>query len=133
MTSILQQSISGKQPIYFMPTEVSDDTKYVNGVSTYILCITGSLIHRQKAIVNITGIKPFFDVKVPEKMSISMFKSKLVKILSSILNSALKFGVETTSAFPFRGYHTEKNPYIRVRTWNYYDWYNALKAIRAVG
>ncbi|PKY60856.1 ribonuclease H-like protein [Rhizophagus irregularis] len=66
-------------------------------------------------------------------MSISMFKSKLVKILSSILNSASKFGVETISAFPLRGYHTEKKPYIRVRTWNHYDRYNALKAIRTVG
>src|SRR5436189_786962 len=94
MSAILQQSLSGKQPIHFMPTEVSDDTKYVNGVSTYILRITGSLINGQKAIVNITGIKPFFDVEVPKKMSISMFKSKLVKILSSILNSASKFGVE---------------------------------------
>ena len=26
MTAILQQSLSGKQPIHFMPTEVSDDT-----------------------------------------------------------------------------------------------------------
>jgi hypothetical protein len=136
MTAILQQSLSGKQPIHFMPTEVSDDTKYVNGISTYILHITSSLINGQKAIMNITGIKPFFDVEVPEKMSISMFKSKLVKILSSILNSVSKFGVETISAFPafpLRGYHTEKKPYIHVRTWNYYDRYNALKAIRAVG
>ncbi|RIA81375.1 hypothetical protein C1645_744568 [Glomus cerebriforme] len=132
MTAILQQSISGKQLIHFMPTEVSDDTKYVNGVSTYILRITGSLINGQKAIVNITGIKPFFDVEVPEKMSISIFKSKLVKILSSILNSASKFRVETISTFPLRGYHTEKKPYIRVRTWNHYDRYNALKAVRAV-
>src|SRR6266487_4716597 len=64
ITAILQQSLSGKQPIHFMPTEVSDDTKYINGVSTYILRITGSLINRQKAVVNITGIRPFFDVKV---------------------------------------------------------------------
>ncbi|GBB95091.1 hypothetical protein RclHR1_24740002 [Rhizophagus clarus] len=113
MTAILQQSISGKQPIHFMPTEVSDDTKYVNGVSSYILRITSSLINGQKAIVNITGIKPFFDVEVPEKMSISMFKSRLVKILSSILNSASKFRVKTISAFPLQGYHTEKKPYIR--------------------
>ncbi|GES83546.1 ribonuclease H-like domain-containing protein [Rhizophagus clarus] len=132
MTAILQQSISGKQPIHFMPTEVSDDTKYVNGVSSYILRITSSLINGQKAIVNITGIKPFFDVEVPEKMSISMFKSRLVKILSSILNSASKFRVKTISAFPLQGYHTEKKPYIRVRTWNHYDRYNALKAVRAV-
>ena len=116
MTAILQQSLSGKQAIHFMPTEVSDNTKYVNGLSTYILRITGSLINGQKAIVNITGIKPFFDVEVPKKMSISMFKSKLVKILSSILNSASKFGIETISAFLLRGYHTEKKPYIRVRT-----------------
>jgi len=56
MTAILQRSISGKQPIYFMPTEVSDDTKYVNRISTYILHITSSLINRQKAVMNITGI-----------------------------------------------------------------------------
>ena len=48
-----------------MPTDVCNDTKYVKGISTYILCITGILINRQKAIVNITGIKPFFDVVVP--------------------------------------------------------------------
>ena len=28
MTAILQQSLSSKQTIHFMPTEVSDDTKY---------------------------------------------------------------------------------------------------------
>ncbi|CAG8802465.1 14518_t:CDS:2, partial [Gigaspora margarita] len=54
MTTILQQSLSGKQPIHFMPTEVSDDTKYVNGLSTYILRIA-----------------------VPEEMPLSMFKTKL--------------------------------------------------------
>ena len=48
MTAILQQSLSGKQPIHFMPTEVSDDTKYINRVSTYILRITGSLIIGKK-------------------------------------------------------------------------------------
>jgi hypothetical protein len=56
MTAILQQSLSGRQPIHFMPTEVSDDTKYVNRVFTYILRITGSLINGQKAVVDITGI-----------------------------------------------------------------------------
>jgi hypothetical protein len=115
MTTILQQSLSGKQPIHFMPTEVSDDTKYVNGLSTYILRITGSLINGQKAVVNITGIRPFFDIEVPEEMSLSMFKTKLVRILSNILNSISKFGIETISAFSLQEYHT------------------ALKAVRAVG
>ncbi|RGB22455.1 hypothetical protein C1646_776070, partial [Rhizophagus diaphanus] len=53
MTTILQQSLSGKQPIHFMPTEVSDDIK---GYSSYILRITGSLINGQKVVVNITAI-----------------------------------------------------------------------------
>ena len=90
MTTILQQSLSGKQLIHFMPTEVSDDTKYVNGLFTYILCITGSLINGQKAVMNITGIRPFIDIEVPEEMPLSIFKTKLVMILSNILNSTSK-------------------------------------------
>ncbi|CAI2190674.1 4296_t:CDS:2, partial [Funneliformis geosporum] len=66
-------------------------------------------------------------------MPLPMFKTKLVRILSNILNSTSKFGIETINAFPLQGYHTEKKPYICVRTWNYYDQNNALKAIRAVG
>ncbi len=31
-----------------MPIKISDDTKYVNGVFTYILHITNSLINEQK-------------------------------------------------------------------------------------
>ena len=70
---------------------------------------------------------------VPEEVPLSMFKTKLVKILSNILNSTSKFGIETISAYPLQGYHTEKKPYIRVRTWNHYDRYNSLKAVHAVG
>ena len=85
-------------------------------LSSYILCIAGTLINGQKVVVNITGIKPFFDVVVPEEMPLSMFKTKLVKILSNILNSTSKFGIETISAYPLKGYDTGKKPYIRVRT-----------------
>jgi hypothetical protein len=116
-----------------MPTEVSDDAEYINGVSTYILRISGTLINGQKAIVNITGVIPFFDIEVPEEMPLSLFKTKLVKILSNTLKGASKFGIETIRAFPLQGYHTEKKSYIRVRTWNHFDRYNALKAIRGVG
>src|SRR3954447_5928855 len=109
MTAILQQSLSSKQPIHFMPTEVSDDTsEYVNGISSYILRITGTLINGQKAVVKITGIKSFFDVEVPEEMPLSMFKTRLVKILSNTLGGISNFRVEHISAFPLRGYHTKK-------------------------
>jgi len=42
MTAIFQQSLSGKQPIHFMPTEVSDN---IEGYSSYILHIAGTLIN----------------------------------------------------------------------------------------
>ena len=134
MTAILQQSLFGKQPIHFMPTEVSDDTsEYVNGVSSYILRITGTLINGQKAVVKITGIRPFFDAEVPENYSPSSFKTILARILSITLKSTSKFGFENIRAYPLRGYHTEKRAYIRITTWNHFDQYNALKAICGVG
>ena len=113
-----------------MLIEVSDDIK---GYFSYILHITSILINRQKAVINITDIWLFFDVKVPEEMPLSIFKTKLVRILSNILNSTSKFGIKTISAYLLQEYHAEKKPYIHVRTWNQYDWYNALKAVRAVG
>ncbi|CAB5194047.1 unnamed protein product [Rhizophagus irregularis] len=86
MTDVLQQRLSDKQPIHFMPTAI-------NG---------------QKAIVNIMGIKPFFDVVVSEEISLSMFKTKLVKMVSNILGSTSK-------------------------TWNHWDQNKALKAVHEVG
>ena len=133
MTAVLQQRLSDKQPIHFMPTAVSDEAEYINGVSTYILRITGCLINGQKAIVNVMGIKPFFDVVVPEEIPLSTFKTRLVNILSNTLKGTSKFGIENISAFPLQGYHTEKKLYIRIITWNQFDRYNALKAVRGVG
>ncbi|PKY53010.1 DNA/RNA polymerase [Rhizophagus irregularis] len=106
MSAILQQCLSNKQPVHFMPTA---------------------------AVVNVTGIKPFFDTIVPEEVPLSMFKSKLVRILSNTLKNSSKFGIETISAFSLQGYHTEKKLYIHVWTWNHFDRYNALKAVRGDG
>src|SRR5437764_5329091 len=134
MTAILQQSLFGNQPIHFMSTEVSDDTsKYVNGISSYILHITGTLINGQKAVVKITGIRPFFDAEVLENYFPSSFKTILACILSITLKSTSKFRFEDIRAYPLRGYHTEKRAYIHITTWNHFDRYNALKAICEVG
>ncbi|RHZ81111.1 hypothetical protein Glove_123g74 [Diversispora epigaea] len=130
LTAILQQSLSNNQPIHFMPNDVSDVTEYVKNVSTYILRIYGTLINGQKARVNITGIRPFFDVAVPDENSLAKFKSNLIKILSKTLKSTSKFGIEVIKAYPIREYQTEKKPYIRITTWNHYDRYTLLKAVR---
>jgi uncharacterized protein YkvS len=102
MTAVLQQSLSAKRSIHFMPTDVGDEAEYIKGVSTYILRISGALINGQKAIVDITGIKPFFDIEVPEITTYlsSVFKRRLINILTNTLKSTSKFGIETISAFP---------------------------------
>ncbi|RGB24565.1 ribonuclease H-like domain-containing protein [Rhizophagus diaphanus] len=78
------------------------------------------------------GIKLFFDVVVPEEIPLSTFKTRLVNILSNTLKGTSKFGIENISAFPLQGYHTEKKLYIRIITWNQFDQYNTLKAVREV-
>ena len=122
LTTILQQNLSDKQPIYFMPNDVSDATEYINGVSTYILRIYSTLINGQKAKVDITGIKPFFDVAMSDNKPLSIFKPRLVKIiLGSEKIDKSKFGIKVIHAYPIRGYHTEKKAYICIITWNHYD------------
>ena len=115
MTAILQQSLSSKQPIHFMSTDVSDEAEYINGVSIYILHITDILINGQKAIVNIVDIKPFFDAEVLDNYFSSSFKTKLARILSVALKNTSKFGFEDIRAFPLQEYHIEKKAYIRMR------------------
>src|SRR3954467_14279604 len=100
-----------------MPTKVSDDTsEYVNGVFSYILRITSTLINEQKVVVKITGIRSFFDAKVPENYSSSSFKTILARILSITLKSTSKFEFEDIHAYSLREYHTEKRAYIRITT-----------------
>ncbi len=45
ISTILQQCLSDKQSIHFMPIAISDKAKYINRVSTYILHISGYLIN----------------------------------------------------------------------------------------
>ncbi|GES95680.1 ribonuclease H-like domain-containing protein [Rhizophagus clarus] len=86
MTAILQQSLSDKQPIHFMSTEVSDD---IEGYSFYILY-----------------------VEVPKNHSSSSLKTILARILLITLKNTTKFGFENIRAFPLQGYHIEKKVYI---------------------
>ena len=114
-----------------MPNDVNDATEYVKDVSTYILRIYGTLINGQKARVDITGIKPFFDIAVSDNEPLSAFKSRLVKIISGAEKiDKSKFGINIVYAYPIRGYHTEKKMYIRIVTWNHYDRTRILKEVR---
>ncbi|RHZ80864.1 hypothetical protein Glove_131g75 [Diversispora epigaea] len=130
LTAILQRNLSDKQPMRFMPNDVRDAIEYINGISTYILRIYDTLINGQKVRVDITSIKPFFDIVVPGRKQLTIFKSNLVKIISKTLKGTSKFRIKIVDAFPVCGYHTEEKQYIRVTTWNQYDQFNTLKTVR---
>ncbi|RIB24163.1 hypothetical protein C2G38_2169227 [Gigaspora rosea] len=114
-----------------MPNDVEDAFEYVNNVQTYILHIHGPLINEQKARVDITDIKPFFDVIVPDNEPLSIFKPRLVKIiLGAEKIDKSKFGMKVVHAYPIRGYHTQEKVYIRIITWNHYDRRRILREVR---
>ncbi|CAG8481362.1 2623_t:CDS:2 [Cetraspora pellucida] len=109
LTAIFQQNLSNKQLIYFIPDNVDNATEYRNEVSIYILCIYSTLINRQKARIDITDIKPFFDILVPNNEPLSIFKPRLVKIISGAEKiDKSKFGMKDINNMNFKRAHKKK-------------------------
>jgi len=90
------------------------------------LRLYGSLINGQKAVVTFTGIRVFFDIRVPEKEFVNDFKIKIDEILCSTINV---YKIKLIGTFPFRGYHIEKMLYLRVFTHGTGDRKKALQTI----
>src|SRR5437868_6521331 len=72
-TSTLNDEIANHRDIPFMPADVKEAKEYINNIPHYILRLYGYLINGQKAVVTITGIKVFFDIRVPDNTSIPKF------------------------------------------------------------
>ena len=109
-----------------MAINIEESTEFINGKARYVLCLYGPLINGQKAAVSIMGIRVFFDILIPDEESIDVFEVKIRGILSNAIKS---FEIEHIKAFPFRGYHTEKKPYLRIYVVNTKQRKIAMKAI----
>jgi len=72
-TSTLNDEIANLRDIPFMPADVEEAKEYINQIPHYILCLYGYLINSQKAVVTITSIKIFFNIRVPNNASIPKF------------------------------------------------------------
>ncbi|GES76982.1 DNA polymerase family B-domain-containing protein [Rhizophagus clarus] len=127
LTAILNNALSNYQEIPFMAVDFGGSSEKIGEKNRYILCLYGSLINGQKAVVTLIGIWVFFDIRVPEKESVDDFKIKIDEILCSTINA---YKIEPIEAFPFRGYHTEKKLYLRVFTHGTEDRKKALQAIQ---
>src|SRR6266540_2791572 len=118
-----------------MPADVKEAKEYINQIPYYILCLYGYLINGQKAVLTITGIKVFFNIRVPNNASIPKFWYKVKSILSTgkdsrgnIMNINL-IQMECIKAYPIRGYHAEKKPYLCIVTPNRDERFTALDII----
>ncbi|RIB03758.1 hypothetical protein C2G38_2049015 [Gigaspora rosea] len=124
VTAVLEDAISKHQEIPFMPVDIEEAREYINQIPYYVLRLYGPLINGQKAVVTITGIKVFFDIRVPDNTSIPKFWSKVKGILSigedssgGTVNMNL-IRMECIKAYPICGYHAEKKLYLRIITPN---------------
>jgi len=72
-TSTLNDEIANYQNIPFMPVDIEESKEYIYETPHYILHLYGYLINGQKAVVTITSIKVFFDIRVPNNVSIFKF------------------------------------------------------------
>ncbi|CAI2182168.1 9619_t:CDS:1, partial [Funneliformis geosporum] len=123
-TSILKDKIANHRDIPFMLVDIEEAKEYINKIPHYILRLYGHLVNGQKAVVTITGIKVFFDIRVPNNASIPKFWSKIKGILTTgkdgsgnTVNMNL-IRMECIKAYPIRGYHAERKPYLRIITPN---------------
>src|SRR2546429_7498981 len=66
-----------------MLADVKEAKEYINQIPYYILRLYGYLINGQKAVLTITGIKVFFDIRVPDNASIPKFWSKVKSIFAT--------------------------------------------------
>ena len=107
-----------------MPTDIEESNEYINGTPYYILRLYGPLINGQKAVVTITGIKVFFDIRIPDNKDIYLFEGEIKNILANEKDDKEKtvdvgkIRIEYIKAFRIRGYHTEKKSYLRIYTTN---------------
>src|SRR4051794_40423771 len=119
-TSILKDEIANHRDISFMSVDIEEAKEYINKTPHYILRLYGYLVNDQKAVVTITGIKVFFDIRVPENASISKFWSKIKHLLATEKDSQgnrVNMNLirrEYIKAYPIRDYHAEKKSYLRI-------------------
>jgi len=127
LTVILENTLFNCQEIPFMATDNEGSSQKINGKYCYVLQLYGSLINGQKAVVTFLGIRVFFDIRMPDGESPDECEAKVRNILSGTIKS---FKIEHIKAFPFREYHTEKKPYLRIYMRGTGERKTAMKAVQ---
>jgi len=97
VTNILNNDISNHHEIPFMPVDVEETDDYNFNIAHYVLRLYGPLINGQKAVVTITGIKVFFDIRVPHNKDKKYLRLKLANCLEVERTTMEKLLIRITS------------------------------------
>ena len=115
-------------PVRFMPVDVEDINEFDRGGPVYALRLYGAMPDGSKAEVTVVGIRPFFDVQVPDGTAPAAAEALLRGLLSS---GDLKSSFERVTAFPDRGYRDRAACFVRVYSDNLQVRRQALDAVIA--
>jgi hypothetical protein len=135
LTRILNKELSNSRDIPFMPVDVEETNDYIYNVAHYVLRLYGPLINGQKAVVTITGIKVFFDIRVSTNKDKKSFEAEINDLLTKGSDEYGKtvemrnLRIKHIKTYPIRGYYKEKQPYLRITTTNTFQRKTALGII----
>ncbi|CAG8629273.1 1337_t:CDS:1, partial [Cetraspora pellucida] len=119
--TINQDLIIGKD-IPFIPCDIEEYNEYINNTPYYVLQLYGYLVNSQKAVVTFSGIKVFFDIRVPDNQNIDIFETEIKNIIANGKDGKgetvdmTELQTEHIKAFPIHGYYKEKKPYVCIIT-----------------
>ncbi|RHZ47832.1 hypothetical protein Glove_566g69 [Diversispora epigaea] len=105
LIATIKRALITGEDIPFMSLDIEEYNEYINNISHYVLRLYGYLVNGQKAVVTISGIKVFFDIRVPDNEKTKLFESKIRDILTKGKND----NRETD-------YQPEKKTYLRIVT-----------------
>lgn len=160
-TAALRAHLDAGRTVFFMPTDIEETNEYQGGLPVYTLRLFGALMDGSKADVSVTGVRVFFDVRVPADAPADappgnapgggpagkpagpkgerggagsradLFDAHLRQLLADAGVLGARF--EAVEAYPGRGYHEAPVAYKRVTTANLQQRKKAIAAVRAAG
>ncbi|RHZ45605.1 hypothetical protein Glove_668g26 [Diversispora epigaea] len=121
-TGIIKRVLANREDIPFKPSDIEEYNEYIDNKPRYVLRLYGSLVNGGKAVVTISGIKVFFDIRIPDNENTKLFGSKIKDILAKGKDGEEEtvdideVRIEYVKAFPIKGYQPEKKTYLRIVT-----------------
>jgi DNA polymerase elongation subunit (family B) len=116
-----------RRPVHFMPTDVVEQNKYVDGQPEHRMQCYGCLPDGSKAVLIIAGLPVYFDVRRPPDQTRDDFEATVKALAASA--GAAPDRTEFRRARPVMGFHEQDVDYLRLHFATLQTRRTALRAI----